>query len=231
MAKEKDFYFSFYPEAYIMGTMGFTYAQKGKYIDLLCLAFSKGGYLQKKNFKMILNLESEEDIEVFEKFKHDENGYYNSKLLEVILERKRYRESRSKNAKGKKKTTKTEEQIPYKKIIDYFNKERKNSSGKVFKTRYMHTTRDTRAKIKARWNEGFRYNDFLFCIENAWEFRKDDENPLTWFKPGTLFDTKMENRVNGTAYNWTKEKMKNMYSNKPKDIEVDWLDDYIKNME
>lgn len=69
---------------------------------------------------------------------------------------------------------------------------------------YKHTTTDTRSKIKARYNEGFVYEDFIKAIDNAyahWSKTKDYKN----MKPSTLFNGKFESRVNGDSYNWSVE--------------------------
>ncbi|WEZ24247.1 phage replisome organizer N-terminal domain-containing protein [Bacillus paralicheniformis] len=79
------------------------------------------------------------------------------------------------------------DEIPYKLIIDLLNK--------VAGTKYRHTTVKTRSLIKARWNEGNRFDDFKHVILVKWEeWRGSDmENYL---RPETLFGTKFENYRN-----------------------------------
>lgn len=79
------------------------------------------------------------------------------------------------------------EKIPYKEIIDCLN----NSA----KTNYRSTTKETKDKIKARWNEGFRLNDFETVIKNKcndW-LGTDMEK---FIRPITLFGTKFESYLN-----------------------------------
>ena len=69
--------------------MGMSYEQIGKYITLLILQHSKGGYIKSRDVKRILNLTNDEDIEILEKFKINENGdYYNKRLLDEMVKRK-----------------------------------------------------------------------------------------------------------------------------------------------
>lgn len=79
------------------------------------------------------------------------------------------------------------EKIPYKEIIDCLNN--------LAKTNYRQTSKETKDKIKARWNEGFRLNDFETVIKNKcndW-LGTDMEKFL---RPITLFGTKFESYLN-----------------------------------
>lgn len=230
----KDPAYLFYPSDFEMGTMGMSFEQKGKYITLLNLQHSKKGYLKEKDIKRILNFNDEDDVEILEKFEHNENGYFNKRLLDEMTKRKAYSESRSQNRKGKTKETKKEtlktsekdmkeeikkepkDKIPYKEIIDYLNKTCDGS--------YRYGTTKTQTLIRARWNEGFVLDDFIKAIDNSWEYWKDKDK--TNLKPTTLFNGSFENRVTGQAYGWKKQSNEN----KPKDVEVDWLDDYMKKL-
>lgn len=87
------------------------------------------------------------------------------------------------------------ETIPYKEIIDYLNE----VTGKNLK----HTTNLTRKNIKARWNEGFRFDDFKKAIDNSYKFW-NSKGDLTNMKPRTLFNSDFENRVTNDSYNWGK---------------------------
>ncbi|MCY9224133.1 conserved phage C-terminal domain-containing protein [Bacillus haynesii] len=79
------------------------------------------------------------------------------------------------------------EEIPYKLIIDLLNK--------VAGTKYRHTTPKTKTLIKARWNEGFRFDDFKHVIlVKCEEWRGTDLDK--YLRPETLFGTKFENYRN-----------------------------------
>ena len=61
-----------YTQDFIVGTITMTYEQKGKYIYLLCLQHQKGK-LTDKDLKLVLD---DTDVDVFQKFIKDADGYY-----------------------------------------------------------------------------------------------------------------------------------------------------------
>ena len=77
--------------------------------------------------------------------------------------------------------------IPYKEIVDFLNL----TAG----TKYKSSTPKTKECIKARWNEGFRLDDFKTVISkmSAKWMGTDFEQYL---RPQTLFGTKFENYLN-----------------------------------
>lgn len=99
-----------------------------------------------------------------------ENNILSSKLDEA---------SSSKNEK---------DEIPYKLIIDLLNK--------VAGTRYRYTTEKTKKDIKARWNEGFRFEDFKHVILVKTEEWLNDPAMNKFLRPQTLFGTKFESYLN-----------------------------------
>ena len=103
----KDPAYLFYPSDFTMGTFGWNYEQIGKYITLLNLQHSKGGYLKEKDIKRILDFENEDDKEILDKFINDEKGYYNKRLLSEIERRKTHSEKQRANVmkRWKKKDT------------------------------------------------------------------------------------------------------------------------------
>ena len=79
------------------------------------------------------------------------------------------------------------EKIPYKEIIDCLNK--------FAKTNYRHTSQVTKDKIKARWNDGFRLNDFETVIKNKCsEWMGTDMEK--YLRPKTLFGNNFESYLN-----------------------------------
>lgn len=148
----KDPAFLFYPSDFLVGTMLFSYEQKGKYIEILCLMHSKGGYLQVDELKRFLDTNDKKDLEVLNKFKKDNNGFYNQRLLDEIEKRQRHKnkqrenankrwhpedfeveekESKSKSNSKTKETTKKKPTKQFKKPtikeIESYCKERKNN--------------------------------------------------------------------------------------------------------
>ena len=74
--------------------------------------------------------------------------------------------------------------IPFAAIVDHLNAR----TGKDFD----HRTKDTRARIKARWNEGHRLADFIAVIDNKTATWLKDADMLPFLRPQTLFGTKFE---------------------------------------
>lgn len=95
----RDPAFLFYPGDFLVGTMLMTNEEVGKYMRLLCIAHSKGGYLTEEDMFKICD---RSDKDIINKFLTDGDGiYYNERLLSEITKRKKYSDSRSNNRKGK----------------------------------------------------------------------------------------------------------------------------------
>lgn len=96
MKKQKDPAFLFYSSDFLTGTYLMSDEQIGKYIRLLCIQHQQG-HLSDKQISQILN---DDDVEVFEKFRQDEDGkWYNVKLDQEVERRKSYSEYQSELAK------------------------------------------------------------------------------------------------------------------------------------
>ena len=66
---------------------------------------------------------------------------------------------------------------------------------KFAKTNYKHTSQVTKDKIKARWNDGFRLNDFETVIKNKCrEWMGTDMEK--YLRPKTLFGNNFESYLN-----------------------------------
>lgn len=78
--------------------------------------------------------------------------------------------------------------IPIVEIINYLN----DVAGKNFRP----TTKKTKNLIKARWNEGFRFEDFKTVIDNKVKDWKQDPHMNKYLRPETLFGTKFESYLN-----------------------------------
>ena len=80
------------------------------------------------------------------------------------------------------------DRVPYEEITDYLNEK----SGSQFRS----STKKTQSLIKARFNEGFKIDDFKRVIDiktNEWLNNKDMSKYL---RPETLFGTKFESYLN-----------------------------------
>lgn len=84
-----------------------------------------------------------------------------------------------------------ESEIPFKLIVDLLNK----VTGKSFR----HTSAATQRLIKARWNDGFRFEDFKTVILTKTNQWLKDDKMNKYLQPTTLFGTKFEGYLNEGA--------------------------------
>lgn len=80
------------------------------------------------------------------------------------------------------------EQIPYKEIIDYLNEK----ANKAFK----HTATANQKLIKARWNEGYRLDDFKHVIDTKVQRWLMNDSMHQYLRPATLFSNKFDSYLN-----------------------------------
>ena len=80
-----------------------------------------------------------------------------------------------------------EDPVPYLEIIQYLNLK----TGKEYKNAKGH-----QAHIKARWNDGYRIEDFKKVIDNKVHSWKDDPMAEGWLRPRTLFGPKFDDYLN-----------------------------------
>ena len=78
----------------------------------------------------------------------------------------------------------TQDPIPYSDIVSYLN----TKAG----TRFASTSKDTQKHIKARWNEGYRLEEFFLVIDVKVHEWKDDAKMSQYLRPSTLFSPKFE---------------------------------------
>ncbi|HGF7598888.1 TPA: conserved phage C-terminal domain-containing protein [Enterococcus hirae] len=105
------------------------------------------------------------------------------------------------------------EKIPFKKIIDHLNQ--------VTGSRFSSKSSDTQKHIKARWNEGNTFEDFISIIDvknNQW---KDNPEMSKYLRPSTLFSAKNFENYKGEA---VAEKKKANQKEKVNDIDLNELD-------
>ncbi|WP_280149347.1 phage replisome organizer N-terminal domain-containing protein [Bacillus safensis] len=116
----------------------------------------------------------------------------------VTVTQSNEQERRSKKEEVRKKNkdilsgnpTSDESEIPFKLITDLLNQ--------MSEKNYRHTTPKTQQLIKARWNEGFRFDDFKKVIlAKCFEWR-DNPDMSKFLRPETLFGTKFEGYLNNS---------------------------------
>ncbi|MFW6026792.1 MAG: conserved phage C-terminal domain-containing protein [Candidatus Woesearchaeota archaeon] len=93
-----------------------------------------------------------------------------------------------KNEKNNNGSSKTTENIPFKEIINYLN----HRTG----SNYRHTTKKTKDLIQARWNEGFKVEDFKTVIDKKCVEWMNNDTMARYLRPNTLFGTKFEDYLN-----------------------------------
>lgn len=106
---------------------------------------------------------------------------------------KNVRTKEGKNERIKDNVELKPDPIPYKEIIDYLNQK----TGKAFK----HTATGHKKLVKARWNEGYREEDFLKAIDNKCEDWLNDPHWSQYLQPSTLFGNKFDQYLNQQSKN------------------------------
>ena len=89
------------------------------------------------------------------------------------------------------------ETIPYAEIINYMNEK--------CEKHYKQNSKVAREKIKARWNEGFRIDDFKNVIDIKSQEWLKDETMCKYLRPDTLFGSKFEIYLNSRSPKQTNE--------------------------
>jgi uncharacterized phage protein (TIGR02220 family) len=95
-----------------------------------------------------------------------------------------------KDPKKVDKPKEPKEDIPFDEIIEYLN----NKAEKKFKS----SSKANKEKIRARWNEGWRTDDFKKVIDNKVIQWAKDPKMAEYLRPETLFGTKFESYLNAT---------------------------------
>lgn len=90
--------------------------------------------------------------------------------------------------KKEKRIEEEREEILYVEIIEYLNSQTNSN--------YKHSTKRTRDLIKARWNEGFRLDDFKKVIDIKTKEWINDPKFSKFLRPETLFSNKFEGYLN-----------------------------------
>lgn len=91
----------------------------------------------------------------------------------------------------------SKEKIPFSEIVSYLNEK----TGASFKGK----TASTQNLIKARWNDGFRVEDFKTVIDKKTAEWKDDEKFSTYLRPLTLFGQKFESYLQAVSKKTTSD--------------------------
>lgn len=139
------------------------------------------------------------------------NGYRSETLTDTVTKHKQeYKEDKNiknniyNNVEQPPVDADTESLYQYKDIIDYLNLKAS--------TNYKHTSADTRKHIKARYNDGFKFEDFKTVIDKkVTEWKGTDM--AKYIRPSTLFGTKFESYLNQSSDKTPKAKGNNTFNN------------------
>lgn len=101
--------------------------------------------------------------------------------------------------------------IPYREIVNYLNVQ----TGHSFRADNM----ATKARIKARWKEGYRLDDFKSVIDSRFNAWGSDERMSRYLRPLTLFGPKFEGYLEEAK---TKPKHKSEYEAGLEDTWKQW---------
>lgn len=99
-----------------------------------------------------------------------------------------YTETTTETTKDIPSSSVEQDRIPFKEIVDYLNLK----ASKDFKS----TSADTKKLIKARWNEGYKLDDFKQVVDNKCFGWANDSEMSKYLRPKTLFGTKFESYLN-----------------------------------
>lgn len=95
-------------------------------------------------------------------------------------------------------SVKTDEVIPYSEIVDYLNEKTDRSFRNVDANKKL---------IKARWNDGYKLDDFKTVIDNMvanWSGKEFNGTPAeTYLQPKTLFSNKFDSYLNQVPKSYT----------------------------
>ena len=101
---------------------------------------------------------------------------------------KNIRTKEEKNKEVKDIVEQEPDPIPYREIIDYLNQK----AGKSFK----HSAAGNKKVIKARWNEGYKLDQFKRVVDNKCQDWLNDEKMSQYLQPSTLFGNKFDQYLN-----------------------------------
>ena len=103
------------------------------------------------------------------------------------IDKNRIDKNRIEEEKSNNNLSCKQDDVPYKEIINYLNNK--------IDSNYKHTTNKTKELIRARFEEGFKFDDFKIVIDKKSETWKNTDMQK-YLRPQTLFGTKFESYLN-----------------------------------
>ncbi|WP_285141275.1 conserved phage C-terminal domain-containing protein [Lactococcus petauri] len=142
-------------------------------------------YIQKDRYNQTQYLDEKKQLLV------EENGSYTKCIQDVSKLDTQVRLGKDRLGKDNNMSDKSDEVIPYSEIISYLNEKTGRSFRNVDANKKL---------IKARWNEGFKVEDFKTVIDNMvtnWSGKIFNGVPAeNYLQPKTLFSNKFDNYLN-----------------------------------
>ena len=156
-------------------------------------------YIQKDRYNQTQYLDEKKQLLV------EENGTYTKCIQDVSGLDTQVRLGKSKDRLGKSNNTmsdKSDDVIPYSEILDYLNK---------ITSRRFRDVEANKKLIRARWNEGYKLDDFKVVIDNMvvnWSGKNFNGVPAeNYLQPKTLFSNKFDSYLNQTQIKSTSDKV------------------------
>lgn len=128
--------------------------------------------------------------ELFERYANDSSTIRQRQVDNKKNNKKKNKKNNKDILSGNPTANESDSDIPFKLITDLLNQ--------MSDKNYRHTTPKTQQLINARWNEGFRFEDFKKVIlSKCYEWR-DNPDMSKFLRPETLFGTKFEGYLNNS---------------------------------
>ena len=137
---------------------------------------------KQRELENIKKLENTKEKEVVTGQSRDVTQQNKNRIDKNRIDKNRIEEEKSNNNLSCK-----QDDVPYKEIINYLNNK--------IDSNYKHTTNKTKELIRARFEEGFKFDDFKIVIDKKSETWKNTDMQK-YLRPQTLFGTKFESYLN-----------------------------------
>lgn len=151
--------------------------------------------IDEENFINISNWEKHQNVESLDRIREQTRQRVARYRERKMLEEPTKDSNATCNVTGNGHVTDIEEEreeekeiVPFVEIVNYLNH--------VTGSNFRHTTRKTKDLINARWNEGFRFDDFKQVIDTKSEEWLSHPDMSAYLRPTTLFGTKFEAYLN-----------------------------------
>ncbi len=165
-------------------------------VSMLQVSSFQGVFEAVKRFKNVtVSLETNAPVSIYIKYDnwHKYQGDFSSERVRKFRSKKAQNETPKKRGE-EKRGEENIEPVPFREIIEDLNQK----TGK----QYRHTSDGTKNKIRARWNEGFRLEDFKQVHNNTCAKWRGGEMEQ-YLRPETLYSPKFESYLNMSTQNST----------------------------